>query len=271
MATDDANARQRERSSDVRPPPETPLPNVYASLASETVYFIRCGRRSVLVDTGYVHNAHAHLANFEAAGMDLSSIAAILITHFHVDHAAGAASVRERLGCPVVAHKNAAPAIEAGDLVTTAAAMPYLGGWNFPFPPCKVDEVVDDGDTLKVDATTFAVVHLPGHTPGCAGYLWDGNMVTGDVLFPGGELGWNDVHWGSNYADVVATMDRIASIGPKYLLPTHGLPFAFNPSDTANAKAMAEHMLRDGHGGILTATQRAPLRAPGETPRKVEL
>lgn len=82
------------------------------------------------------------------------------------------------------------------------------------FPQCKVDEVIEDGDEITDGTTTFHVVHLPGHTPGCTGYLWDAKLIRGDVVFPGGSLGWNDVHWGSNYLDVIDTMNRIAELSP---------------------------------------------------------
>ena len=254
----------------VRPPAQEPLPGVYASLAGETVYVIRCGERSVLLDTGYVHNVDAHLDNFESAGVDLESIDAIIVSHFHVDHAAGLARARGRLKCPVVAHKNNVPTIETGDRVVSAAQMPYLG-WDFPFPPCPVDEVIEDGDTITIGDTTFDVIHIPGHTPGCVGYLWAGNLITGDVIFPDGSLGWADVHWGSNYLDTIETLDRITKLAPKYLLPTHGLPFPFDPSITAKGRATSEHHLKDKHGGILAHTHRAPLRDPGEEGRVVKI
>ncbi|MFH1740905.1 MAG: MBL fold metallo-hydrolase, partial [bacterium] len=197
-------------------------------------------------------------------------IAAIFVTHFHVDHAAGLAHVRNRLNCPVVAHKNAVRTIESGDPVATAAQMPYLG-WDFPFPPCKVDEVIEDGDTITVGKTTFHIIHIPGHTPGCVGYMWDGNLITGDVLFPNGDLGWADVHWGSNYLDTIDTMDRIAKLAPRHLLPTHGLPFVFDASISDKGKARAKYLLENKYAGILAHTQRAPLRPAGETPRTLNL
>ena len=256
-------------SPNIKPPAHETHPGIYASRASETTYVIRCGERSVLVDAGFFRNAEAHLVNFEASGIDLASIAAVLVTHFHVDHAAGLAHVRERLGCPIIAHKNAAPAIQTGDPVVTAAQIPYLG-WDFPFPPCPVDEIVEDGDTVTVGDTTFDVIHIPGHTPGCAGYLWDSNLITGDVLFPDGRLGWADVHWGSNLLDTLETMDRIDALAPSVLLPTHGLPFAFDTSISDKGRARAKHLLEDDRGGILRHTKRTERRSTQAKPRALK-
>ncbi len=258
--------KNRDYPSDVQTPAQEPLPDVFASLAGETVYLIRCGVRNVLVDAGYLHNVEAHLGNFEALGLDLASVDAILVTHFHVDHAAGLARARARLDCPVVAHRNTAPVIEAGNRTITAALMPYLG-WDFPFPACKVDAIVDHGDTIQIGTKTFTVIHLPGHTPGCTGYLWGGNLITGDVLFPGGGIGWSSPNWGTNFYDYVDTMDRIADLSPAHLLPTHGLPFAFDPADCVAAQTYMNGQIEAEHAGILIHTPRASLRDPNETPR----
>lgn len=237
------------------------LPGVWASVGLETVYYIRCGDRAVMVDSGFRHNVETHLRNFEAAGLNLASVDAVLATHAHVDHAGGLSLLRRTMGCPVVAHRNAADAIRKGDRVVTAAEMPFLQGWSFAFPPCEVDEAVEDGDSLVVGPTRFRVVHLPGHTPGCAGYLWDGHLVTGDTVFPGGSLGWYDAHWGSNLDDAAETMDRIADLAPRWLLPSHLLPFPYENAITDRAAATCRRIRSDGSTGAVAFTQRAPKRA----------
>lgn len=250
----------------VRTPAEEPFPGVFASYAGETVYLIRCGEKSVLVDTGYLHNTDSHLDNFEAAGVDLDTIAVIFATHPHVDHVAGLAHAIERLKCPVVAHKNAVHIIERGDRVLSAAYMPFLG-WDFPFPACEVDEAIDDGDTLEVGDITFTVVHTPGHTPGCVSYLWDGKMISGDVLFASGRIGWMDAHWGSNFHDMLDTLDRIDKIAPAHLLPTHGAPFPYDPSITQKARETSTLFLDHKNSGVLGQTRRAELRDPESATR----
>jgi glyoxylase-like metal-dependent hydrolase (beta-lactamase superfamily II) len=255
----------------VQPEVHEPLPGLFASMGLETVYFIPCGKRSVLVDTGFVHTFDAHLRNFEAAGLDLGTVDAVFATHIHVDHTAALADAQRRLHCPVVAHKNNVSTIESGDRCATAACMPGIG-WDFPYQACRVDHPVEDGDAITVGTTTFAVVHLPGHTPGCTGYLWgDGYFITGDVVFPAGILGWNDVHWGSNYLDVIDTMRRLAQLRPKYLIPSHGLPFPYDESVSAGGEQRARAMLEDFRAGPIAQTPRALLASKDRTPRKIAI
>jgi glyoxylase-like metal-dependent hydrolase (beta-lactamase superfamily II) len=52
-------------------------------------------------------------------------------------------------------------------------------------PPDPVDKKLKDGDVLEVGNLNLEVIHTPGHTPGSACYLIDGNLFTGDTLFVG--------------------------------------------------------------------------------------
>lgn len=39
------------------------------------------------------------------------------------------------------------------------------------------------GDTITLGKTSISVLHTPGHTPGSACYMLDGDIITGDTLF----------------------------------------------------------------------------------------
>ena len=248
-----------------------PLPGVYSSHGIETVYLIRCGDASVLVDTGFQHNFLGHLENFKTAGHDLDRVEAVLTSHFHVDHTAALRDANRVLGCPVVGHKNNLKVMGEGDLLATAAHMWAIPGWRFSYQPYDIDIVVEEGDTLQIGDSTFRVFHLPGHTPGCTGYLWNGHLITGDVLFPPGALGWNDVHWGSSYRDAIDTMKKIASLKPDHLLPSHGVPFPCSPEVTDNGTAYAEHMMENNRHGPMLLTLRAAQAAAGRKPRQIQV
>jgi glyoxylase-like metal-dependent hydrolase (beta-lactamase superfamily II) len=228
------------------------LPGVYASTSVSTVYVIRCGERYVMVDTGMLRDVDAHLANFQAVGVDLKRIDAIFVTHFHYDHVSGIAHAKEKLGCRVVAHRENVQAIETGDPVSTAAQMAYIPDYAFPFPPCKVDIVVEDGDTLRVGSTDFLVCHLPGHTAGDTGYFWEGKLTVGDILYKGGGTGWSDVHWGSNFNDLIDSMNRIRKLSPEYCLPGHGLPWKYEPGESDKVIEYAQGKLKEGSPILFT-------------------
>ncbi|MCA9433727.1 MAG: MBL fold metallo-hydrolase, partial [Candidatus Omnitrophica bacterium] len=103
--------------------------------------------------------------------------------------------------------------------------------------------------------------------PGCVGYYWDGKMISGDILFADGKIGWMDAHWGSNYLDIIDSMGRIEALAPTHLLPTHGVPFPFDSTVSEKARATAKHILDEKLAGVLEKTKRAKLRDPDEVPR----
>ena len=85
--------------------------------------------------------------------------AGILVTHAHGDHTGGIAELASRFQVPVFAHR-----FDAAEIGGTVIAAP--DGHRFP-------------------AGTFEGIlrHLPGHTPGGAGFAFPGVVFTGDSLF----------------------------------------------------------------------------------------
>lgn len=192
----------------IRPKPEGQRINeqICSSRRLENVFYIDLGRHAVVIDTGFDHQVHHHLDNLEQLGCDLSRVVAILATHSHVDHTAGLKKARDRLQVPVVAHPHAIEPVTTGDRFRTAAHMPEIKGWDFDYPPCPVDLTVDHGDVIEIDDQQIKILHLPGHTPDCVGYVWNGHFFTGDAVFGAGLIGWAHERWLSNYADHADTM-----------------------------------------------------------------
>ncbi|HET6153815.1 MAG TPA: MBL fold metallo-hydrolase [Marmoricola sp.] len=129
-------------------------------------------RRSVVVDPGPPDAAH--LAGIETAALaDGGSIAAVLLTHHHVDHSESAKEFAARWGCGVRALD---PEYRLGS------------------------EGLGDGDVIEVDGLEIRVVGTPGHTADSLSFLLPAEraVLTGDtvlgrgttvVAHPDGELG----------------------------------------------------------------------------------
>lgn len=102
----------------------------------------------------------------------------------------GAAPTRPELQHVVTTHRHAdhwqALGAVAGMFQTRQIAHPL----DAPELPIPMDELVEQGDTVRFGEIELEVVHLRGHTPGSIALVYRGtdrpHIFTGDSLFPGG-------------------------------------------------------------------------------------
>jgi len=81
---------------------------VYRVLIPETygnAYVVVRGGRAVIVDTGIPGKAQAILNALQSAGLSPSSVEAIVLTHFHLDHSGSAEELRAATGAKVYVHE----------------------------------------------------------------------------------------------------------------------------------------------------------------------
>jgi glyoxylase-like metal-dependent hydrolase (beta-lactamase superfamily II) len=172
------------------------------------------GARPVLIDSGSASRAsHARTRAFLAEhGVAPGDLAWLALTHFHVDHAGGAAA----LGVPVAAHVVEAELMNRRD---PRAGDPWLG---FPVTPYVVTLALRDGEALE----GLQVVHTPGQTPGHVAY-WHAEervAITGDLL-QRDDVAWVPFGgpWAAGALDAtIASVERIAALDPVMTIPGHG-------------------------------------------------
>lgn len=117
------------------------------------------------------------------------TIVAIVNTHGHWDHVAGNGLFVRASGAPIYRH----PLDE--DLALHADQVAALWGFTAEASP-PAAHALEEGDTFELGAHRFALLHVPGHSPGSVCLLGDGVLIGGDVLFRG-TVGRTDVPGGS--------------------------------------------------------------------------
>jgi hydroxyacylglutathione hydrolase len=113
----------------------------------------------------------------------------LINTHGHSDHTAGNGAIVGSTGALLLIH-----GLDAGMLgkMMNRAFTRMLGGGKSPQP----DQLLKNGDLIKIGKTEFRVIHTPGHTRGSICLYAPGHIFTGDTLFVGG-VGRSDLPGGS--------------------------------------------------------------------------
>lgn len=144
-------------------------------------YVVPAGSGVVLIDAG----ANRRAGEVQAMVGD-HQVLAVLLTHAHADHWAGA----HTLQTPVYLHRADAPRMTGRE--SNQALVPWLSDafGRKPPLPARVIPVVD-GFRVTLGDETFTAISTPGHTPGSVSWMVRDVLFTGDALMrtKSGELG----------------------------------------------------------------------------------
>lgn len=189
------------------------------------VYLVDGGADFALLDIGYLDTVGEIIDLVRNLDFKLSQCKYLIATHADADHVQGLARAKELLpGAKVVAHPLAAPLMEKGDVIETFAHI-SAQQIELEMPPCQVDVLVKEGDTLIIGDTTLDVWHTPGHTEGQLSFKAGNVLFSGDNIYRDGGVGVIDAHHGSNLPHFITSLERIRDDDARVLLPSHGPPF----------------------------------------------
>jgi glyoxylase-like metal-dependent hydrolase (beta-lactamase superfamily II) len=135
------------------------------------------------------------------------SVEKILLTHGHIDHAGGAAELKETLGVSVEG-PHAADRFLLDHLEETGR------GYGIQARSVTPDRWLEEGDTVTVGGVTLEVLHCPGHSPGSVVlFARDQRFaIMGDVLFQG-SVGRTDLPGGDGKALLRSIEEKILPLG----------------------------------------------------------
>lgn len=100
----------------------------------------------------------------------------LLETHAHADHLSAAPYLQERLGGKIAIGEH---------IVTVQNVFGKLfnAGTEFQRDGSDFDALFADGDQFTIGNLPVTVLHVPGHTPACIGYVIGDAVFVGDTMF----------------------------------------------------------------------------------------
>jgi glyoxylase-like metal-dependent hydrolase (beta-lactamase superfamily II) len=139
----------------------------------------------------------------------------ILLTHGHIDHAGGAAVLKEALearpgaGTVPIEGPDERDRFLLEGLAQQGRAYGIVGARDV-----LPDRWLREGDTVTVAGHAFAVLHCPGHTPGHVVFVnqADKFAIVGDVLFRG-SIGRTDFPYGDHAALLRSVKEKLFPLG----------------------------------------------------------
>ena len=182
------------------------------------------GTRTYLVGEGEVAvidpgpDEPRHRAALVAA-LGAERVAAVLVTHAHRDHSAGARAFAAEVGAEVLAHGDPVVARPAG-----MARWQGIGGGEGLDADFRPDRRIGEGAVLRGPGWTLTALATPGHTGDHLGFAWaEANaLFSGDLVMgwattlispPDGDLG-----------EFRASLRRLQARPEAVYYPGHGAP-----------------------------------------------
>ena len=192
----------------------------------------------VLIDSGYARHAPLTLALLATPqGIGAAALARLVNTHCHSDHMGGNAAIKARYGCPIALPDGEAPLIDAWDENTLLLAYADQRADRFAY-----DEVIRAGETHVWGDLEWQALAAPGHDMGALVFFNPEHriLISGDAL------------WANGYGFVMprevdarallatrATLEMLAALDARVVIPGHGEPFADVGAALARAFARA--------------------------------
>jgi len=182
-----------------------------------------------LIDAGLTGKGNYKIQSIQKAGIELSAIKRIIMTHTHLDHIGCLAEIQKQIPwAELWMHQLEADLLEQGD-ERTVYGMDMFRGFceeQFGLKPgafkFKVNQKLKGGETLDLGDTAWEVIHIPGHSMGSIG-LYHRPMkilIPGDVVYADHAIGRFDLY-GADGPELKKSLMRLAELEVDILLPGH--------------------------------------------------
>ncbi len=197
---------------------------------------------TALVDSGYVTHAAQTLALVRQV-LGSRPLDRLLNTHLHSDHCGGNALLAQTYGCRVAVPALDAPKVAAWDEQALSYRATGQQCARFGF-----DATLAPGDILMLGDLRWQVLAAPGHDPHALLFFCEaeGILISGDALWENGfGVVFPELAGEPGFDEVGATLDLIATLDARLVIPGHGAVFGDVPGALARARTRLDYLSAD--------------------------
>lgn len=188
------------------------------------VYLVFDQNEWVLIDIGYEDDVDEIIELIRELDFPFAQCKTLIATHADVDHIQGLAKAKQILRTAVSAHPLAAEPLQSGDRIKTFALI-EAQGVDMQMPSVEVEQLINDGDRIRIGDLELEVWLTPGHTDSQLAFRMGDYLFSGDNIYQDGGIGAIDAHHGSDLQSFIKSLQRIRNCDAKWLLPSHGPMF----------------------------------------------
>lgn len=194
----------------------------YVGSKGLAAYLIDSPDGAVLLDGTIAENAGLVERNIQALGIPLHSVKVLIEDHAHYDHVGALAKIKADTGARFLASEADSWALEHGQ--PRGENLYQSTSW----PPIKVDQVIQDGETIHVGNIDLTANLTPGHTPGCTSWsttVREGSRPLNILFLCSLTVAGNVLEGNRGYPNIAAdyreTFQRLRAVKADIVLPSH--------------------------------------------------
>jgi glyoxylase-like metal-dependent hydrolase (beta-lactamase superfamily II) len=182
-----------------------------------------------VVDAGLMGKGAYKIESMKKAGLTLSDIKRVIMTHTHLDHIGCLTEILDEIPhAELWVHRKEGEFLQQGDDRTVygmdmfksmCQAQYSIKPDAFTF---HVDRMLEGGETLDIGGMLWEVFHIPGHSPGSVALYHRSAkiLIPGDVVYADYAIGRYDLH-GASGPQLRDSLITLAELEVDILLPGH--------------------------------------------------
>jgi len=210
------------------------------------VLVYRNGMENVIFDSGMPNSSNEILKSFLKLGINPNSTRYILLTHRHIDHAGGSATLLDALhNASVVIHPFSAKHLAKPSKIYESGRE-FFGDFATHMKPVQISSLrtLKDGEEIYVGQEVIKAIYSPGHTSDHISYYIPSKrtLYCGDIVGSFNPKTWKVhptcIYPSFDYQKYKTTIDRIRSINFETVVFSH-----FGVTIGKDAKQILDHSL----------------------------